>query len=94
MALTAKGNKKLTITLLTMKEPKFDFEGEWAGRDIQLVARTIVRAYRKVQLAARQEAKAANPTIGGISSPTGQAYGGPGIQTISENLALTPAKEE
>ena len=79
MALLAKGNKKLTITLLAMKEPKFDFDGEWQGRDIQLVARTIVRAYRKIQLAARKEAMAANPTIGGF--------------TGSENLASTTATE-
>ena len=83
MALTAKGNKKLTITLQTLKEPKFDFEGEWAGRDINLVARTIVRAYRKVQLAARREAMLNNPTIGGL----------PLVPTGSENLDSTTATE-
>jgi len=72
MALTAKGNKKLTITLQITKEPRYDFEGEWSGRDISLVARTIVRAYRKVQLVARKEAMAANPTIGGLTGSENQ----------------------
>lgn len=61
-------HKKLTITLEFLKVPDYKFEGEWVGRDINLISRTIVRAYRKIQLASRQEAKISNPTIGGMVS--------------------------
>lgn len=45
--------KKLHISLVDRSAPTYHFIGEWAGRDIMVVARTIVRAYRKEQLAKR-----------------------------------------
>lgn len=59
--------KRLTIELVDRNAPIFVFEGEWAGRDIMVVARTIVRAYRKRQLATRHESsenKSVSPAIG------------------------------
>ncbi len=48
--------KQLHITLVDRNAPTYEFIGEWGGRDIMVVARTIVRAYRKEQLAKRHTA--------------------------------------
>lgn len=55
MAETTKvRGKKLTIVLIDRHNPEYEFEGEWVGADIKVVGRTISRAYRTKQLAARR----------------------------------------
>lgn len=46
--------KELIIRLIDRNSPEFIFKGEWVGRDIMLIGRTIARAYRKEQLAKRR----------------------------------------
>lgn len=70
MAKLTDAVKKLTITLQGKKEPKYDFEGVWVGADIRLIARTITRAYRKLQLASRRATAISNPTTGGLPMGT------------------------
>lgn len=48
-----KPQKRLTISIIDHNAPDYIFEGEWAGRDIMVISRTIVRAYRKEQLQKR-----------------------------------------
>lgn len=72
--------KKLTITMFDRDVPEYEFTGEWAGRDIKVVGRTISRAYHKLQLAARRKLMAENPTIGGLAT--------------SDNTHITPTTEE
>lgn len=47
-------DKSLSITLVDRNVPTYEFKGEWSGRDIMVVGRTIARAYRKEQLAKRR----------------------------------------
>lgn len=54
--------KQLTIRLQDKNAPDYTFQGDWSGRDIMVVARTIVRAYRKEQLAKRHNANTTQQT--------------------------------
>lgn len=53
-ATLAGAQKRLVITLHGFEAPTYDFQGTFVGRDIMLIGRTIARAYRKQQLAARR----------------------------------------
>ncbi len=55
--LMESGEKTLSIKL-SAKNPDFVFTGTWTGRDILLVQRTIVRAYRQLQMASRAKVQA------------------------------------
>lgn len=56
MVETKKGflGKRLVITLIDRNNPDYQFEGEWVGADIKVIGRTIGRAYRTKQVAARR----------------------------------------
>lgn len=52
--MSAGVTKQLTVRLIDRNSPEYTFQGEWIGRDIMLIGRTIARAYRKEQLAKRR----------------------------------------
>lgn len=54
IVVTMEPEKVLTIRLVDKNAPQYIFQGTWTGRDIMLIGRTIARAYRKGQLAARR----------------------------------------
>lgn len=64
----SKSVRTLTIKMFDRDNPEYKFEGEWAGKDIRTLQRTLVRAYRKLQLADRRRLMDANPTIGAVVS--------------------------
>ena len=39
--------RSLSIEVDDMGIPYFDFQGKWTGRDVALLTRTIVRAYKR-----------------------------------------------
>lgn len=51
--------RTMTIVLVNRDKPTYSFEGNWTGRDILVIKRTITFAYRKQQLAMRREVQKA-----------------------------------
>ena len=47
--------KTLTINLVDRNAPEYKFEGEWTGKDIMVIGRTIARAYRTEQRGKRRD---------------------------------------
>lgn len=41
--------RSIHVHLVDRNKPDFKFDGFWAGRDVKVVLRTLVRAYRKYQ---------------------------------------------
>lgn len=52
----ARQERKLTILMIDRDKPAYTFEGNWTGRDILVLKRTLTFAYRKQQLAIRRAA--------------------------------------
>ncbi len=48
-------SKTLTITMVDKHNPTYDFVGDWTGKDIMDIGRTIARAYRTKQRGIRRE---------------------------------------
>lgn len=44
----------LTITMHDRNAPTYEFTGQWAGRDIKVIQRTLVRAYNTKIRSARR----------------------------------------
>lgn len=53
-SIETKTAKTVLITLVDKNVPEYTFQGEWTGRDIQVIGRTIGRAYKREQLAKRR----------------------------------------
>jgi len=49
--------KKLTVEFDGKRAPKYEFEGEWNGRDVIIVRRTIRRAYKLHQVSLQKKLK-------------------------------------
>ena len=48
-------SKVMTITMPDRHTPQYDIKGEWAGKDIMVIVRTLGRAYRLLQRTRRRE---------------------------------------
>lgn len=46
--------KTMTITMPDRHTPEYDIKGDWSGKDILVVLRTLGRAYRLLQRTRRQ----------------------------------------
>jgi len=66
----AKGAKTLHITLVPGLAPKYEFGGDWVGRDVQLIGRTIGRAYKSKQLATRRAYPPSYESSEPVTTPT------------------------
>lgn len=62
--------KTLTVKLFDRNSPSYKFDGEWTGRDIMVIGRTIARAYRTEQRAKRRDAAPVSVVSEQLETPT------------------------
>lgn len=67
-----KERKALLVSFVDHNAPDFTFNGEWASRDVLVVMRTLVRAFRKKQRAQRlqdvSDQVVLTPANGGVTN--------------------------
>lgn len=69
-AVQETSEKTLIVELFDKNNPSYKFKGQWTGRDIMLIGRTIARAYRVEQRAKRRDFISTNDVRDNMEIPT------------------------